>query len=264
MWNESNIDIDFKQIIQKYWETFLPEAADANMQQKTRAEILQWFSGEGTISQYRNRFGVNTMVSRANARLMLQSLVGFVKLSGYRGLVILFDEVEKSFAIMTKKALRNVHNNLMSLIESISSLHGLFLIYAATPDFFTDPKHGIIIYGSLYAKMGKPEECQPEALNRVWNFDELDTQLSDYQVAAKKIRAIYATAYPEDESELPSEAQVEAFVKKLRENQPKYGEMRFWRVMVTSLVAYFDDFLEDEIRPVQELHDDVMDRLREE
>jgi molybdopterin synthase sulfur carrier subunit len=35
---------------------------------------------------------------------------------------------------------------------------GLFLIYATTPDFFTDPKHGIVIYGALQGRIGKPEE----------------------------------------------------------------------------------------------------------
>lgn len=47
---DRSIDIDFKKMIQKYWETFLPEAPDIALQEKNRAEILQWFSGEGSVA----------------------------------------------------------------------------------------------------------------------------------------------------------------------------------------------------------------------
>jgi hypothetical protein len=40
--------------------------------------------------------------------------------------------------------------------------------------------------------------------------------------------------------------------------------VRFWRVMVTALVEYFDDRQEGEERTVEEIYVSVMDRLREE
>ncbi|MEA5476733.1 BREX system ATP-binding domain-containing protein [Pseudanabaena galeata UHCC 0370] len=126
---DHSIDIDFKKIVQKYWETFLPDAPDPSQQAQTRAEILQWFSGEGTASMYRQRFSVNKMVNRDNAKLMLQSLAGFVQLSGYKGLVILFDEAEQAYSILRRSSLRDAHNNLLSLINGIDSLNGLFLVY---------------------------------------------------------------------------------------------------------------------------------------
>jgi hypothetical protein len=72
---DRGIDIDFKKMIQHYWETFLPEAAEPAIQEQTRAEVLQWFSGEGTVGSYRRRFGVTKIVSRDNAKLMLRSAV---------------------------------------------------------------------------------------------------------------------------------------------------------------------------------------------
>ena len=263
--SDQSIDIDFKKMIQKYWETFLPEAADKTVQGQTRAEILQWFSGKGTVGQYRRRFGVNTMVSRSNAKLMLQSLSGFIRLSGYRGLLILFDEAEQSYSNMRNAQLRGAHNNLLALINGIDDplSRGLFLIYATTPDFYTDSRHGIIINGALSGRIGQPNQRKPRALDIAWNFDEVDTDLSVYQVAAKKIQDIYVAAYPEAGSGLPSEKQLGDFVRELYTIHPSLSALRFWRVMVTSLITHFDDFLEGEIRPTQELYDDVMDRLRE-
>ncbi|MBN3945230.1 MAG: DUF2791 family P-loop domain-containing protein [Nostoc sp. NMS7] len=261
---ERSIDIDFKKMVQKYWETFLPDAPDVVLQQQNREEILQWFSGEGNVATYRRRFDVNKIVNKDNAKLMLQSLAGFVQLSGYKGLVILFDEAEQAYSIMRKSSLRDAHNNLLSLINNIELLNGLFLIYATTPDFFTDPKHGIVIYGALAGRIGKPEPRKPRALDTIWNLDEVETGLADYQIAARKICKIYTSAYPEAGLQLPSLEKVGSFVEELFDIHPALSGVRFWRILVTALVTYFDDHLEGEIRTAETIYGDVMDRLREE
>jgi len=260
---DESIDIDFKKMIQKYWETFLPEAADAATQDQLRAEILQWFSGEGSIGAYRKRFGINKMINKDNAKLMLQSLAGFVRLSGYRGLVILFDEAEQSYSIMRKSALKDAQNNLLSLINNIEAIPGLFLIYATTPEFYTNPKYGIVIYGALAGRIGKPEDRSPKALNLIWNLDALETNIDEYREAARKIRNIYMTSYPEDASKIPGEDDVDKFVDVLFDKHPSLSAVRFWRVLVTALVAHFDDLLEGDVRDTDKLYGDVMDKLRE-
>lgn len=126
---------------------------------------------------------------------MIQSLAGFVRLAGYKGLLILFDEAEMSYSVMRKSALREAHNNLLSLINNIESLTGLFLIYATTPDFFTDPKHGIVIYGALAGRIGRPmDDRSPRALDTIWNFDLTESGMANYQAVAIKIRDVYAAA----------------------------------------------------------------------
>jgi len=259
--SDRSIDIDFKKMIQKYWETFLPEAPDRAVQEQERAEILQWFSGEGTVGYFRKRFGVNKVVSKDNAKLLLQSLAGFVRLSGYKGLLILFDEAEQSYSLMRKSQLRDAHNNLLSLINE--DLPGLFLVYATTPDFYTDPKHGIVIYGALVERIGLPEKRSPRALDKVWNLDAVITDLSAYQHAARRIRSIYSDAYPESVAMLPNEQKVDEFVEELLRIHPELSAVRFWRVLVTALVAHFDDHAEGEIRSTTQVHKDVMERLKE-
>ncbi len=258
------IDIDFKKMVQHYWKTFLPESSDPVIVGQARGEILQWFSGEGTVGQHRKRFGVSKMVSKENAKLMLQSLAGFVRQAGYRGLVILFDEAEQAYSVMRKSALRDAQNNLLSLINNIESLSGLFLIYATTPDFYTDPKHGIVTYGALSGRIGKPEQRPPRALDTIWNLDAIETTLADYQSVASKIRSIYATAFPEAQASLPTEAALHEIVAKLYGRHPQMAGIRFWRLLVSAIITDFDDHLEGERRDIEALYDDVMDRLREE
>jgi len=73
---DHSIDIDFKKMIRKYWETYLPEAPDQAIAEQTRGEILQWFCGEGSIGVYRKQYGVSKLVTKDNAKIMLQSLAG--------------------------------------------------------------------------------------------------------------------------------------------------------------------------------------------
>ncbi|WP_202950876.1 BREX system ATP-binding domain-containing protein [Prochlorothrix hollandica] len=259
---DQSIDIDFRKMIAAYWSTFLPDSVGGNQDQR-RAEILQWFIGEGKISQYKG-FQIAKIINKENSKLMLQSLGNFVKLSGYKGLVILFDEAEQSYSVMSKSALKNAQNNLLALINNIEQLPGLFLIYATTPDFYNDPKHGIQQYGALAARLGQPEQQPPRALKKVWNLDANEVNLSDYQVAASKILDIYTAAYPDDSDELPSESKVKEFVSRLHSEHSEFSGVNFWRVMVASLIAYFDDCMEGEERDVEEVYISVMATIKDE
>jgi hypothetical protein len=260
----NTIDIDFRKIVKFYWETFLPDAPDPGMLEQLRNELLQWFSGEGMLNAYRKRFGVNKLVAKENAKLMLQSLSAFTKLAGYRGLVILCDETEMSYSVMRKSALKDAHNNLLHLINNIEDLPGIFLLYATTPDFYTDPTHGIVIYGALQTRIGKPEDHTPKALEVVWNLDAVPFDIPQYQEAALKIRLLYLQAYPESESVIPDENDIKDFVAKLYDMHPSLSQVRFWRVLTTACVSRMDDAQEGEavMTPLQ-TYREVMDVLKE-
>jgi hypothetical protein len=257
------MDIDFRKIVRKYWETFLPDAPDPAILNQTRDEILQWFAGEGTLASNRKKFDVNKIVSRDNAKLMLQSLSAFVQLAGYRGLVILFDEAEMSYSVMRKSALRDAHNNLLHLINNVEELSGLFLLYATTPDFYGDPKHGIVIFGALQSRIGKPEDRQPRALDVVWNLDAVLFDLTQYQEVGRKIRAIYAQAYPSSENVLPSEPEVDRLVSELLSLHPSLSQVRFWRVLTTGCIRAFDAAMEGNTTTTKQTYRDVMETLKE-
>jgi hypothetical protein len=259
----SAIDIDFRKIVKQYWETWLPDSPDPAIIEQKRDELLQWFSGEGTVGQWRKNYGVNKIVSKDNAKLMLQSLAAFVQLVGYSGLMILFDEAEMSYSIMRKSSLRDAQNNLLHLLNNVSELAGLFLLYATTPDFYTDPKHGIVIYGALATRIGKPSDRPPKALENVWNLDAVDFTVEQYQEAARKILAVYAAAYSGIEEELPDESTVNKFVAEMHELHPSLSQVRFWRVLTAATVKMLDDVMQGEEPVTSQTYGDVMADLRE-
>ena len=262
LFSANGIDIDFRRVVAQYWETFLPEGGDVATLENTRGRLLQWFAGEGTMGMYR-KLNVQKIVNRSNARLMLQSLSRYATHIGYRGLVILFDEAEMSYSTMRKSNLKQAHNNLLHLINSIDESEGLFLIYATTPDFYIDERHGITIYGALAQRIGKPDEKSPRPLDRIWNLDCVQSSLDDHLNAACKIRDIYVTAYPEHAKEVPSEKELRAYVAGLIEAHPEFSRVREWRVVVTGTVEALDTRIQgDDLPPAEQLHEDIMDKLR--
>ena len=257
-----DIDIDFRRITVQYWETFLPEGGDVATLENARGRLLQWFAGEGTMGMYR-KLGVQKTVNRANARLMVQSLSRLTTHIGYRGLVILFDEAEMSYSTMRKSNLKQAHNNLLHLINSIDQTEGLFLIYATTPDFYIDERHGITIYGALAQRIGKPEDRLPRPLDRIWNLDSVESSLDDHLSAASKIRTIYVMAYPEYAEVVPSEAELREYASRLMAAHPEFSRVSKWRVLVTGTVEALDARVQgQELPPAEKLHDDIMEKLR--
>jgi hypothetical protein len=140
----------------------------------------------------------------------------------------------------------------------------MFLIYATTPDFYTDPKHGIVVYGALSGRIGKPEDHPPRALETVWNLDAVTIKLEDYQEVAKKIRSLYIQDYPQTEDLLMNDGDLEIFVNELYELHPSLSAVRFWRVLVTGLTRRLDNLMEEEEVSTEDLYYNVMDVLREE
>lgn len=261
---DDSIDIDFRRMVIHFWETYLPEAGDVATLENQRERITQWFAGEGTVGNFRSEFGVQKIVSRANARLMLQALSRFISHIGYRGLVVMLDEAETSYSVMRKPNLKQAHNNLLHLINSVDESEGLFLLYAATPDFFIDDRHGIIIYGALAQRIGRPENKPPGALDRVWNLDAMRTQAEDYETAALKVLEIYSRAYPDDIASLPSPDELRGQVRALAEAHPEFSQVSTWRVVIRGTIALLDAANQGEEMPsTDQLHEDVMDLLRQ-
>lgn len=262
---DTAIDIDFKTIIRLYWETYLATNDEEPVAlQEKRARLLQWFSGEGKLADFRRNFGVSKLVDKTNAKLMLRSLAAFVRLAGYKGLMILFDEAEQSYSVMRKSALKDAHNNLLTLINSISEIPGLLLVYATTPDFYNDDKYGIKIYGALSSRIGQPPKTPPRALEPVWNLDVIDFNVEVYQAVALKVWDIYKTAQPDYSESLPSREEIREFVAELYDEHPRLSPVRFWRIMMASLVARLDDCVEGEERTTEEIYEDRMRMMREE
>lgn len=259
-----NLDIDFRRMVGRYWATFLPDAGDPSALSDIRGRIVQWFSGEGTIGSYRSQFGVQKMVDRAHARTMLQCLSRFAVLAGYRGVVILLDEPESSYSLMRKSNLKQAHNNLLHLINNIDESEGLFMVYAATPDFIIDDRYGITLNGPLIQRIGRPEDRPPRALDKVWNIDAIEHSLDHYLETAAKLRKIFLKANPSVPDAFITEDRLREYVTGLVRVQPEFSTVSVWRMVVEGTMDALDASERgDEPRKPVEVQTDLMEKFRD-
>jgi hypothetical protein len=241
---EQQIDIDVRRVIAAYWDTYMSSETDSAVLDERRGLLIQWFSGEVNKNQMRKEYDVQKGLSKENARLFLASLVNLTKFLGYRGLVVLFDESEMTSSTLRRSDLRQAHNNLLHLINEIGEVSGLMLIYAAVPGFFDDPRTGIAAYGALAARIGRPEERPPAALDKIWNLDAVEPSADDFRTAACKIRAIYLTAYPGDAATLMSEAELCTRVDTVVDNHGRFEQVSKWRAVVKECIKVLDRSLD--------------------
>jgi hypothetical protein len=265
--SDESIDIDFRRLVVSFWKTYLPPAqegdsADTAAVQDKRGLVLQWFEGVGTAAVYRKAFGVQKLLSKDNARTMLKSLGRFALRSGHHGLLILFDEAQKSYSVMRKANLRMAHNNLLHLINGVDESDGLFLIYATTPDFYNDPDYGISKYGALSSRIGKPLETSPMPLDKVWNLDAAHQTPSEYQQLGLKIRNLYLIAFPEAASKVSKPPEVAHFVQEFIKVHPRLSTIHTLRALVAGLVRQLDDEAQGRNPlPIEELHAQILDEF---
>lgn len=249
LYKDSSIDVDVKKVVKAYWETFAAESQDPVVLEERRGVLLQWFAGEAHKTTFRREFDVQKVVSKENARTVLSSLVALIQLIGFKGLVVLFDESEMTHSTMSKSNLKQAHNNLLHLLNEVGETPGLLLVYAAVPEFFNDPKTGIVIYGALAARIGSPPETPPRALDKVWNLDQVETQPTDYADAAMKISEIYCRAYPEDADALVPEAELRERILAVVDQHGPYEATSRWRVVIKETTKLLDLTMEGEDLP---------------
>ncbi|HEU5149555.1 MAG TPA: BREX system ATP-binding domain-containing protein [Iamia sp.] len=241
---DASIDIDVKRVVRAYWDTFTGESVDEVVLEERRGLLLQWFAGEAHRPTMRKEFGVQKVVGKENARTILTSLTALIQLLGYKGLLVLFDESEMTHSTMSRSSLKQAHNNLLHLLNETGEVPGLFLIYAAVPEFFTDPKTGVVIYGALAARIGNVPDHRPKALDKVWNLDAHANEPVVYEDAAEKIRELYEIAYPEERDALLPVAELRRRIRTIAEEHGPYHATSRWRVVIKETTKLLDNSLE--------------------
>ena len=90
------------------------------------------------------------------------------------------------------------------------------------------------------------------------------SDLTDYRVAARKIRELYITAYTEAEEIISDDSSLDTFVEGLLDAHPRFSAVGFWRVLVKGLIELFERQVEgDEVPSAAELHDNIIDQLKD-
>lgn len=185
---------DFAIVIEKYWRGY--DTDDDAL----KANAVRWLRGEySTKTEARADLGVRTIVDDDSFYDQLKLLARFVRLAGYKGLLICLDEMVNLYKIARKDARENNYEQILRIVNDVNQGHaeGIGFVFGGTPDFLTDSRRGLYSYGALASRLTENQFATNGLVDYsgpVLRLDQLSPE--DFHVLLENLRHVYAAGDP--------------------------------------------------------------------
>jgi hypothetical protein len=142
---------DFATVMAKYYEGYRTHNEDL------QASALRWLRGEyATKTEAREALGVRTIIDDAQVYDYLKLWAGFVRLAGYKGLLVNIDELVVLSHRLSNTISRN--KNYEALLRIINDClqgraQGIAFTFAGTDECVEDRRRGLFSYEALATRL---------------------------------------------------------------------------------------------------------------
>lgn len=143
---------DFAQVIGAYWR-----GHDTGNDQ-LKSDAVRWLRGEYTTkTDARAALGVRTIVDDANFYDQLKLLARFVRLAGFSGLLICFDEMVNLYKLAHTQARNANYEQVLRIVNDCLQGHatGLGVVFGGTPELLMDTRRGLFSYDALRSRLAE-------------------------------------------------------------------------------------------------------------
>lgn len=197
--------------------------------------LYQWFEGKKVTKKDLAKFHVFETLNKSNSKTFLQSLVAFLKLTGHKGLILLFDELETVLA--QGASIRNAaYENIRLLMDNTEHSEYLQLFFSLIPDVLLSEK-GFKSYDALWSRVRTVGDS--DALNyRGTLIDLHKTPLKRQELVSLGIflRKIHEISYRWNAQESLSNDLIIEMCKK----QEEMGILSEVRLFIKQMIRFLD------------------------
>jgi hypothetical protein len=200
---------DFAQVIEAYWRGHEEGTEDL------KSNAIRWLRAEfATKTDARQALGVRIIVDDANGYDFLKLFARFVRLAGFSGFLVCFDELVNLYKLANTQARNaNYEQVLRILNDSLQGISvGLGALMAGTPEFLLDPRRGLYSYTALQSRLAENTFARGGLVDysgptlRLANLTR-----EDFFVLLEKLRHVFA--YGEPAKYLLPDAAIPAFME---------------------------------------------------
>lgn len=143
---------DFSAVLKKYAFAFAEEDAEA------KAYVVKWLRGEyRTKTEARRELGVNACIADDSWYDYLKLLAEFLTGAGYKGLVVMIDELVNLYKIPNSVTRQNNYEKILTMYND--TLQGkarhLGIIMGGTPQSIEDRRRGVYSYEALRSRLSQ-------------------------------------------------------------------------------------------------------------
>lgn len=199
---------DFADVIAAYWRGH--DAGDETL----KGDAVRWLRGEFTTkTEARAALGVRTIVDDANVYDQLKLMARFVRLAGYDGLLVCFDEMVNLYKLANTQARSANYEQILRMLNDglQGSSAGLGMLFGGTPEFLLDTRRGLYSYPALQSRLAENRFATNGLVDLsgpVLRLANLSPE--DFYVLLGKIRHVYAGGDPA--AHLVPDAALQAFM----------------------------------------------------
>ena len=143
---------DFATVLKAYWQA----SEDGNEALKVSA--LRWLRAEfSTKTEARQALGVRNIIDDADVYDSLKLLAQFVRLAGYSGLVVVFDEMVNLYKLQSAQARNQNYEQILRVVNDMlqGNSEGVGFIFGGTPEFLMDSRRGLFSYEALQSRLAE-------------------------------------------------------------------------------------------------------------
>ena len=143
---------DFAEVISAYWK-----GHDSGNEQ-LKSDSIRWLRGEfSTKTDSKNALGVRTIIDDGNVYDHLKLLAKFVKIAGYNGLLVCYDEMVNLYKLSNSQARNSNYEQILRILnDSLQGIAvGLGFIMCGTPEFLMDTRRGLYSYQALQSRLAE-------------------------------------------------------------------------------------------------------------
>ena len=197
------------------------------------SQICQWLSGEGYDAKVHKRFGILQRLDRTTAFVMLRSLLQWIRLIGFSGLVILLDEAERVPSLSTKQREQHL-NNLREIIDECghTTFQGSMIFYAVPDENFLEGQSQV--YEALRQRLATVfERFNPTGVKI--ELESIVTEPVDFlSEVGQKLAEVYMVAYDTSFSEQDLNDTIRLTAESAYEQ--RFGDIGYKRLFVQTLI----------------------------
>jgi hypothetical protein len=141
---------DFARVLARYYRSYVEGDDDA------KASVVRWFRGEyRTKSEAKADLGVNVIIDDDDWYEYVKIFASFFHSAGYRGLVILIDELVNLYKIPNSVSRQYNYEKILTMYNDTlqGKAHYLGIVMSGTPQAVEDRRRGLYSYEALRSRL---------------------------------------------------------------------------------------------------------------
>ena len=231
--NKSN-DYD-KEQTDNYDKNGDKEYEDDNLQ-ADREVLLHWFEGGKPSKKELKPFQIYESLNKTNSKKFLNSLILFLRYTGHKGMVLLFDEMETVIA-QSASVRSAAYENVRLLIDNSESSKFLHIFFSIIPDVLISEK-GFKSYDALWSRVRSIGETSSALNFRGVLVDIHRTPLNTEELIelGRTLRTIHGNSYRWN----AEDSVKDQLIEQICTNQKRMGVLSEVRLFIKQLIRVLD------------------------